>query len=295
MAIGRRGQLARCLAELAPTRGVPIAVVGRPELDVENGEGIDRILDGLEPSVIINAAAYTAVDKAETEPGRAFAVNCGGAALLADAAARHGVPFVHISTDFIFDGAKTMSYREGDVPAPLNIYGSSKLAGEAAVLRVNPRATVIRTSWVYSPHGTNFVRTMLRLFLTQPVVRVVDDQRGTPTSAVDLAKAILVIAERLLGRQEDAGIYHVAGQGETTWYGLAAAILEGLGRRGGPLPTLQPIKTADYPTPARRPRNSCLDSSKAERVFGVRLPPWRSSLEECLDQIGEMPRELQAC
>src|SRR5262249_32016086 len=177
------------------------------------------------------------------------------------------------------------------------IYGSSKLAGEAAVLRVNPRATVIRTSWVYSPYGSNFVRTMLRLFRTQPVVRVVDDQRGTPTSAVDLAKAILVIAERIrsLGRHEDAGIYHVAGQGETPWYGLAAAISESLGRRGVPLPILQPITTADYPTPARRPRNSCLDSSKAERVFGVRLPPWRSSLEECLDQLDEMPKELHAC
>jgi dTDP-4-dehydrorhamnose reductase len=293
---GKNGQLAQCLRDAAALRDMPMVAVGRPELDLESGEGIDRAIAEVEPSAIVNAAAYTAVDPAEAEPGRAFRINCGGAALLADAAARHGIPFIHISTDYVFDGRKRLLYREDDVPAPLNVYGSSKLAGEATVLKACPWTAVIRTSWVYSPYGQNFVRTMLRLSETQPVVRVVDDQRGTPTSAADLADAILVIAERLRSAngRDDAGIYHLAGEGETSWYGFAAAIFTSLARRGRQLPRLQPITTADYPTPARRPRNSCLDSSKAERTFGVRLPPWRSSLEACLDQL-ETPRELRAC
>src|SRR5712672_657684 len=178
---GKSGQLARCLRDSAVLSDVPMAAVGRPELDLENGEGIDRVMAAVEPSAIVNAAAYTAVDPAEAEPGREFAVNCGGAALLADAAARHGIPFVQISTDYFFDGSKRSPYREDDVPAPLNVYGSSKLASEAAVLRACPGAAVIRTSWVYSPYGNNFVRTMLKLSETQAVVRVVHDQYGAPT------------------------------------------------------------------------------------------------------------------
>jgi dTDP-4-dehydrorhamnose reductase len=273
-----------------------MVAVGRPELDLENGEGIDRVMAAIEPSAIVNAAAYTAVDRAEAEPERAFAVNCGGAALLADAAARRGIPFIQISTDYVFDGSKRSPYREDDVPAPLNVYGSSKLAGETAVLKACPGAAVIRTSWVYSPYGSNFVRTMLRLSETQRVVRVVDDQRGAPTSAADLAAAILAIVERLRSANcyDNAGIYHLAGDGETNWHGFAAAIFASLARRGRRAPGLQTIMTAEYPTPACRPKNSCLDSSKAERIFGVRLPPWRSSLEECLDRL-ETPGELQAC
>jgi dTDP-4-dehydrorhamnose reductase len=293
---GKNGQLAQCLRDAAALRDMPMVAVGRPELDLESGEGIDRAIAEVEPSAIVNAAAYTAVDPAEAEPGRAFRINCGGAALLADAAARHGIPFIHISTDYVFDGRKRLLYREDDVPAPLNVYGSSKLAGEATVIKACPWTAVIRTSWVYSPYGQNFVRTMLRLSETQTVVRVVDDQRGTPTSAADLADAILVIAERLRSAngRDDAGIYHLAAEGETSWYGFAAAIFTSLARRGRQVPKLQPITTAEYPTPARRPRNSCLDSSKAERTFGVRLPPWRSSLEACLDQL-ETPKELRAC
>jgi dTDP-4-dehydrorhamnose reductase len=293
---GKSGQLARCLRDSAVLRNVPMVAVGRPELDLENGEGIDRVMAAIEPSAIVNAAAYTAVDRAEAEPERAFAVNCGGAALLADAAARRGIPFIQISTDYVFDGSKHSPYREHDVPAPLNVYGASKLAGETAVLKACPRAAVIRTSWVYSPYGSNFVRTMLRASETQRVVRVVDDQRGAPTSAADLAAAILAIVERLRSANccDNAGIYHLAGDGETNWHGFAAAIFVSLARRGRRAPGLQTIMTAEYPTPACRPKNSCLDSSKAERIFGVRLPPWRSSLEECLDRL-ETPGELQAC
>jgi dTDP-4-dehydrorhamnose reductase len=236
----------------------------------------------------------TAVDAAEAEPERAFGGNCGGAALLADTAARHGIPFIQVSTDYVFDGSKRAPYREDDVPAPL--YGASKLASETAVLKACPVAAVIRTSWVYSPYGNNFVRTMLRLSDKQPVVKIVEDQRGTPTSTADLAAAILAIVERLRSPDDcdHAGIYHLAGEGETSWYGFAAAIFISLARRERRVARLQAITTAEYPTPARRSKNSCLESSKAKRVFGIRLPPWRSSLEECLDQL-EMAKELSVC
>ena len=293
---GKSGQLARCLLDSTVLHNVPMVAVGRPELDLESGEGIDRVIAAVGPSAIVNAAAYTAVDRAEAESERAFAVNCDGATLLAAGAARRGIPFIQISTDYVFDGSKRSPYREDDVPAPQNVYGSSKLAGEIAVLKACPGAAVIRTSWVYSPYGNNFVRTMLRLSDEQPVVRIVEDQRGTPTSAADLAVAILAIVEQLRSANgsDDAGIYHLAGDGETSWHGFATAVFASLARRGRRVPTLQAITTAEYPTPTRRPKNSCLDSSKAERIFGVRLPPWRSSLEECLDQL-EIPKELHAC
>jgi dTDP-4-dehydrorhamnose reductase len=294
---GKSGQLARCLRDKANMRNLAMIAVGRPELDLEDGEGVDRVMAAVEPAAVVNAAAYTAVDTAETQQGRAFAINCRGAALLADAAARRRIPFIHISTDYVFDGSKPAPYRENDIPAPLNVYGSSKLASEAAVLEAHPSAAVMRTSWVYSPYGNNFVRTMVRLSETQLTVRAVDDQLGTPTSAADLADAILAIVERRWSAdgRDEAGIYHLASEGETSWCGFAAAIFASLARRGRRVPRLQAIATADYPTPARRPRNSCLDSSKAKRVFGVRLPHWRSSLEECLDRLVETPKELRAC
>jgi dTDP-4-dehydrorhamnose reductase len=296
LVVGKSGQLARCFRDLAVSRNVPMVTVGRPELDFENGEGIDRVMAAVEPSAIINAAAYTGVDRAEAEPARAFRINSDGVAPLAAAASLRGVPFVQISTDYVFDGSKRSSYREDDIPNPLNVYGSSKLAGERAVLMACPCAVVIRTSWVYSPYGNNFVRTMLRLCETHPVVSVVDDQRGMPTSAADLAAAILTIVGRLRSANGsgDAGIYHLAGEGETSWHGFAAAVFASLTGRGRRVPKLQAITTAGYPTTARRPPNSCLDSSKAERIFGVRLPPWRSSIEDCLDRL-EMPEELRAC
>lgn len=284
---GRNGQVARCLRELAMRRGLPVVAVGRPDLDLENEGSIDRVMAAVEPSAVVNAAAYTAVDRAEAESAAAFRINCDGAAQLADAAGQRGIPFVHISTDYVFDGSKRLPYREDDIPAPLNVYGSSKLAGEWAVLEASPCAAVIRTSWIYSPYGNNFVRTMQRLSETQPLVRVVDDQRGTPTSALDLAAAILQIVQRLQSADgcDNAGIYHLAGEGEATWHEFAAAIFADLARRGRFVPLLEPITTEQYPTPARRPQNSCLDSSKAERAFGVRLAPWRAALEACLDQL----------
>jgi len=225
---GKSGQLASCLRDWAIRQDVPVVSMGRPELNLENAESIDRVVAMVEPSAVINAAAYTAVDRAEAESARAFAVNCDGAARLADAAGRRNIPFVHISTDYVFDGNKRSPYREEDIPAPLNVYGASKLEGEVAVLHACPCAIVIRTSWVFSPYGNNFVRTMRRLSETQSMIRVINDQRGTPTSAVDLAEAVWAIIGRLQRANgcDDAGIYHLVGQGETDWHAFAGAIGE---------------------------------------------------------------------
>jgi dTDP-4-dehydrorhamnose reductase len=284
---GRNGQLARCLRELAAMRGLLAVTLGRPELDMENREGIEKLIASIAPSAIINTAAYTAVDQAESERARAFSINRDGAAALGDVAWHMNIPLIHLSTDYVFDGAKSDAYDETDIPAPLNVYGASKLAGEAAVLAAHPLATVIRCSWLYSPYGSNFVRTMLRLCETRQIVRVVRDQCGNPTYAFDLAEAVLRIAQRSVAddRRAIAGIFHLAGQGEASWYDFAEAIFHERSRRGARIPTLEAITTEEFPTAARRPRNSRLDSSKAERVFGIRLAPWRQSLESCLDQL----------
>jgi dTDP-4-dehydrorhamnose reductase len=284
---GREGQLARCLQDLAARRNLSLAAIGRPDLDVEDVGSIERTVTMVEPLAIINAAAYTAVDRAEAEPSRAYAVNRDGAGHLAAVAVRRGIPLVHVSTDYVFDGRKPCSYRENDVPAPLNVYGRSKLEGELAVRKTHPQAVVVRSSWIYSPYGHNFVRTILRLSEYQSPVRVVDDQRGTPTSASDLAAAILEMVRQLTSgnRGENAGTYHLAGQGEATWHSFAGSIFAGLASRGRRVPLLQAITTEQYSTRTPRPANSCLDSSKAESVFGIRLAAWQESLEECLDQL----------
>lgn len=286
---GRNGQLARCLCDLAALRSMPVVAMGRNEFNLEFHGEIRRAIDPLAPSIMINAAAYTAVDLAESEVARAFSINRDAAAALADVAWQMNIPFIHISTDYVFDGTKPDAYEESDVPAPLNVYGASKLAGEAAVLAAHPLATVIRTSWVYSPYGNNFVLTMLRLCEAQPIVRVVQDQCGNPTSALDLASAILQLSGRLLthDRRAMAGIFHLAGQGETTWHGFAQTIFDLLAHRGIRVPQLEAITSDQYQTVARRPRNSRLDSSKAERVLGIRLPLWPCSLETCFGQLAE--------
>lgn len=285
--VGRNGQLAKCLRDLAVLRAVPAVALGRNELDLEVPETVNRTITAIAPSVIINTAAYTAVDQAESEMRMAFSINRDGAAVLADIAWQRNIPFVHLSTDYVFDGAKQGAYDETDIPAPLNAYGASKLAGEAAVLAAHPLATVIRSAWIYSPYGSNFVRTMLRLSQTQQIIKVVCDQYGNPTSAFELAAVLLQIAERSLtdDRRKVAGIFHLAAEGAVTWHGFAEAIFDSLSRRGLQPPRLEAITTEEYPCAARRPLNSRLDSSKAERVFGIRLPAWRRSLETCLDQL----------
>jgi len=293
---GNTGQLARCLVEAARRRATALVSAGRPELDLTRPTAFVRVIEAHAPRAIINAAAYTAVDKAEAEPALAMAVNRDGARALAAAAARLGVPFIHVSTDYVFDGRKDASYREEDAPVALGIYGRSKLEGEAAVADAYPAGVILRTSWVYSPFGQNFVTTMLRLAATREKVGVVDDQHGAPTAAPDLAHAILDLiglAGAALDR-DTGGIYHLAAAGETTWYGFAEAIFSGWARRGHRVPMLEPITTAQYPTAARRPANSRLDCSKIARVFGLRLPPWQSSLERCLDELALAQAETQA-
>ena len=291
---GRTGQLARALIDLAAEYNVPLVAVGRPQLDLADPASIERVATSIAPRAIINAAAYTAVDRAEAEPALAFAVNRDGAAQLAAAAARSRIPFVHLSTDYVFDGHKVSPYLEDDPLAPLSVYGQSKLAGEEAVREIYPGSLVLRTSWVYGSHGHNFVRTMLHLAATRDVVRVIDDQHGAPTAAADLARAILDILTSPAA-SEAAGLYHVTAAGETTWHGFAAAIFAGWARRGYRVPALAAITTAEYPLPARRPMNSRLDCSKIERTFGIRLPHWEASLEVCLDEIAASEMETQPC
>jgi dTDP-4-dehydrorhamnose reductase len=294
---GKTGQLARCLVQEAHRRGTALVAMGQPELDLTQAHTLARAVEAHAPRAIVNAAAYTAVDKAEAEPALAMAVNRDGAGALAAAAGRLGVPFIHVSTDYVFDGRKDGAYVEEDAPAPLGAYGRSKLAGEAAVRAACPAGVILRTSWVYSPFGQNFVTTMLRLAATREKVQVVDDQHGAPTAAFDLAGAILDLVDRPSAAPRDrdsGGIYHLTAEGETTWHGFAAAVFAGWARRGRRVPALEAITTAQYPTAARRPANSRLDCRKAARVFGLRLPPWRSSLERCLDEIAEARAEAQA-
>ena len=284
---GKSGQLSRSLIDVGEQRAIPVVAVGRPEFDLENAGSIDRVVNAVLPSAIVNAAAYTAVDMAESEPERAFAVNRDGAGRLAATARRLRIPFVHVSTDYVFDGRKASAYCEDDVPFPLGIYGRSKLEGERAVMDANPDALVFRTSWIYSPYGTNFLKTMLRLADTRDVVRVVDDQYGAPTAAIDLGRAIVDALVRVLEREARgrAGVYHVTAAGETTWYGFAKAIFAGWRDRGHRIPQLEAITSADYPTRVKRPGNSRLDCEKFQRVFGICLPLWSTSLGPCLDAL----------
>lgn len=279
---GRTGQLAASLVEAAASRpGLQLITLGRPAFDLEATGSIDEQVRAQRPDIVVNAAAYTAVDKAEAEPERAFAINRDGAAAVARAAARLGVPFVHVSTDYVFDGRKAQPYVETDQTNPLNVYGRSKREGERAVLEAHPHALILRTSWVFSPFGSNFLKTMLKLGAERPMLRVVNDQLGNPTSARDLAAAILQIAPRL--QREPGGLYHLTGEGSTSWHGFADFIFQESARRGGPTPALEAIATADYKAAATRPANSRLDCSAFQRRFGARLRPWTEAAAETVE------------
>lgn len=287
---GREGQIVRSLLERAPQRGVAIVPLGRPQLELSGPEGaIISALYAAAPDVIVSAAAYTQVDKAETERELAFAVNEGGARAVGRAASALGVPLIHLSTDYVFDGAKEQPYVEGDPTGPSTVYGASKLAGEQAVLAEHNNSVILRTAWVYSPFGANFVRTMLRLARERKEVTVVADQRGNPTSALDIADAILTIATNLVNRVDAAerGVFHMTASGDATWAEFAAAIFGQSGEMGGPAAAVRPTRTTDYPTEARRPANSRLDSSQLLRVHGVSLPEWQSSLRLILERLME--------
>ncbi|MBI1385208.1 MAG: dTDP-4-dehydrorhamnose reductase [Rhizobiales bacterium] len=289
---GWQGQLAQCLVKSAISHPqVTACAVGRPALDLCEMPSIQRNLSNLSPDVVINAAAYTAVDRAESEPEQAFALNRDGARMLAEAAALKGAAFIHISTDYVFDGLKPTAYIESDPTGPQGVYGQSKLAGEEAVLEAHPGALVMRTAWVYSALGRNFATNMLRLAREREEIGIVDDQRGSPTYAPHLADAVLATAIALAGakeqgRQPAAGIFHAAGAGSATWFELAEALITESAAHGGKMPRLKRITTADYPTPARRPQNSVLDCSKLAEQFAIRLPHWREGVKACIAEIG---------
>jgi len=282
---GRNGQVATSLAERAAAHpGIEVLALGRPELDLESPATVEAAIAAARPDLVVNAAAYTAVDKAESDSGRAFAANRDGAAAAARAAARLGVPVIHLSTDYVYPGDKPSPYVESDATGPSSVYGQSKLEGEQAVMAAHPQALIFRTSWVYSPFGANFVKTMLRIGKDRDVVKVVADQQGNPTSAIDIADAILRLAPGL-GSTPAGGIFHLCGSGSTTWCGLAQAIFAESGKLGGPAPRVEAITTAEYPTPARRPANSRMDTAAFTARFGFALRPWPDAVAETVARL----------
>ncbi|MCO7514384.1 dTDP-4-dehydrorhamnose reductase [Pseudomonas guariconensis] len=279
---GRNGQLAQALQGALAGLG-ELHLLGREQLDLAHPEALREPLRQLAPDLIVNAAAYTAVDQAEQDAQRAFAINAEGPRVLAEEAARLGVPLIHYSTDYVFDGSKPSPYTEQDTPHPLSVYGCSKLAGEQAIAAVVGEHLILRTSWVYSLHGRNFLLTMQRLLQERPQLRVVDDQIGAPTWTATIAASTRALIERWQAGQPGAwGTYHLTAQGETSWFGFAQAIGEHLRAQGLPCAELLPIPSSEYPTPARRPRNSRLDCSHLAREWQVSQPHWRQALIDCL-------------
>jgi dTDP-4-dehydrorhamnose reductase len=285
--IGCRGQVGRELMEARPPVGVSPIGLGHGDLDLTDRGAVRRVVNRYRPMLIVNAAAYTAVDRAESEPDAAFAVNADGPAHLAEAAATAGIGLIHLSTDYVFDGAKQGAYTEDDEVRPLGVYGASKAAGERAIRARLERHVILRTSWVFGTHGTNFVKTMLRLGRERDQVQVVADQWGCPTGAADIADAILAIAHRILfdRRGNDWGTYHFAGRGTTNWCGFAEAILERAAPFWGRRPEVTPIATADYPTPARRPAASVLDCTHFDRTFALPRRPWTEQLDTVVQSL----------
>lgn len=286
---GRDGQVAASLLEAGQRRdGVEVVAIGRPALDLARPDTVFDALAASRPDIVVSAAAYTNVDQAEDEPDLAFAVNAVGAGNVAEAAARLGVPVIHLSTDYVFDGTGAGAYVETDAPAPRSVYGASKLAGEQAVAAVNPRHLILRTAWVYSPFGRNFVKTMLRLAADRDEIAVVADQWGNPTSALDIADAILRAAAKLGDDCFDGyGIYHLAGTGDTNWSGFARYIFEISRTQDGPHARVRDITTRDYPTKAKRPANSRLSSVKFAAMFGWSAPEWQVSAQIVVPRLVE--------
>jgi dTDP-4-dehydrorhamnose reductase len=298
--VGRNGQLAWEANRQFQGLG-EIICVGRPELDLMDIEKVRAEIRRIKPSVLVNAAAYTAVDQAESEPEAAMKINSEAPAAMAEEAKRLSALFITYSTDYVFDGKKASPYDEADPTAPLNVYGASKLSGERSVESVGGSYLIFRTSWVYGARGKNFLKTILKLAAERPELKIVDDQIGAATWSRDLADATRKIIEQL--REQSAsqrlpvgealgdrrGIYHMTAPGSVSWCGFAAAIIEEMGKRNsskGNLAKVEPITTREYPAPAARPQNSRLCNQKLEKAFGVTLPPWRASLGRVMDELG---------
>lgn len=287
---GANGQLGSELLRRASRCDVAAEGLSSKQLDITDARAVREAVLQSGAAVVVNAAAYTAVDKAESEAARAFAVNRDGTAILAAVCSEADIPFIHVSTDYVFDGSKATPYTEDDPVHPVSVYGASKEAGERALRDTWPRHVILRTAWVYSAFGNNFVKTMLRLARERDSLRVVADQRGCPTAAGDLAEAILSLVRRI-DREGNIpwGTYHYCGAGSTTWHGFAEAIVHLAAPALGRTVPVIPITTADYPTPAKRPANSVLDCSKIRERLGIQPRPWRDSLAEVVAELVEVP------
>jgi dTDP-4-dehydrorhamnose reductase len=281
---GRDGQVARSLLEKAESLpDMELIPAGRPEVDLADPGSVARVIRAVSPDLVINAAAYTAVDQVEDEPELAFRINAEAAGEAAAAARAVNAAILQLSTDYVFDGQARVPYKEDAATNPLSVYGASKLAGEEAVRAANPDHLILRTAWVYSPFGRNFVRTMVAAARDRDSLNVVDDQHGSPTSALDLADAILAIAANW---PLDSGrIYHIAGSGSASWFELASEVMANCHRLGLPAAEVRPIGTADWPTRAARPRNAVLDSDAINRDLGIRLPDWRQSVAGIVERL----------
>jgi dTDP-4-dehydrorhamnose reductase len=285
---GREGQIVLSLIERGELDGrFEVIALGRPELDLSAPATIDAALRAARPDVIVSAAAYTAVDQAETDEEAAIAINATAAGRIAETAKALGVPVIHLSTDYVFDGSKASAYVETDPVAPIGAYGRSKLEGECAVAAATDNHAILRTAWVYSPFGKNFVKTMLRLAETRDALNVVDDQIGNPTSALDIADAVLTVAANLLEDDDPAlrGIFHMTGTGEGSWADFATEIFARSAEFGGPSATVGRIPSSAYPTPAKRPANSRLDCSLLEARHGAKLPDWKRSTANIVERL----------
>jgi dTDP-4-dehydrorhamnose reductase len=285
LVFGAAGQLGNEVMALARARDIEAAGCSRARADVTDFASVNAAILAVKPRLVLNAAAYTAVDRAESEPEAAYAANAVGAATVARAAALQQVPVIQISTDYVFDGTKTGAYVETDPIAPLGVYGRTKAAGEAMVGHANPRHFILRTAWVYGRYGANFLKTILRLSRERAELRIVADQHGCPTATQDLAEAVFAIDRALARGIATPGTYNFAGEGATTWHGFASAIVDAQARATGLRPKVSPIATADYPTPARRPANSELNSSLFASVFGVRARPWQTRAQETVETL----------
>jgi dTDP-4-dehydrorhamnose reductase len=277
---GRNGQITRALQDCADTN-LQILTLARPELDLALRNDPTDLFAEIRPDVIVNAAAYTAVDQAESEEDLAHAINALGAGLVAGAAAQIGIPVIQISTDYVFDGRATRPYREDDPTAPINVYGETKLAGEQAVKETASDHVILRTSWLYSPYGRNFMLTMLKLAKDRKELPIVADQYGAPASASDIAATIIVLARHLIDRPHDAslrGTFHFTNAGETTWSDFATEIFKISSEHGGPSARVTPIPTSQYSTSARRPMSSRLDISRISQLEGIKVRHWAEAL-----------------
>jgi dTDP-4-dehydrorhamnose reductase len=285
---GREGQVVRSLLERGGLNGCfDVVALGRPEFDLNDPDGIEAALRQTRPDVIVSAAAYTAVDRAETEEAEAHVINAVAPGRIAKVAADLGVPVIHISTDYVFDGEKPSPYLETDPVGPTSVYGRTKLAGDRAVAEATDNHVILRTAWVYSPFGKNFLKTMLMLAESRDQINVVDDQIGNPTSALDIADGIFAIAGNLLDSTAPQlrGTFHITGSSSASWADFATEILAASDRSGGPTAAVGRIPSSAFPTPARRPANSRLDCGKLERAHGVRLADWRDAFAKTVERL----------